>query len=85
MRGKHNVSMAEIDVRKAFEFVDCDWLCTDLIVYALPDSKLSKLMQTALWLIRYFWCVHWMLHVLAQNSAHISHLSFINVFGCGGP
>ena len=35
-RGKRNLSMAWIDVRKAYDSVDYDWLCAMTDVHRLP-------------------------------------------------
>ena len=45
-RGKRNLSMAWIDVRKAYDSVDHDWLCAMTDVHRLPiwlDKVIRKL------------------------------------------
>ena len=37
-RGKRNLSMAWIDVRKAYDSVDHDWLCAMTDVHRLPSG-----------------------------------------------
>ena len=37
-RGKQNLSMAWIDVRKAFDSVDHDWLCAMMTYTGFPES-----------------------------------------------
>ena len=58
LRGKRNLSMAWIDVHKAYNSVDHDWLCAMTDVHRLPIS-LGKVIRKL--------CARWNTRVVATT------------------